>query len=465
MEVLRMINIVKQIHPRNMLKIPELFLRSGERIGIVGNNGVGKSTLLRMIIQEDTDYKGKIIVNGDIAYVPQVKDIRDGSGGEVSLKSLKQAFALHPSLLILDEPTSHLDQHNVQWLIHKLSRFEGTIVLVSHDRFLLDNIVERIAFIENNQIEFFIGNFTEFENQKNKKDEQCLKEITHYNTEVKRLTQELENKRIKSKKMKKKPKKISNSDWKVRSKMGSYDSREKAIAKSAKAIEKRLNRLSVPSQPLPRKIINFKITSSFEDCSSKTLITLKEGKLHTEFIDLYIPHIKMKFGEKWLLTGRNKSGKTTLLNSIVNQKIEGKFSKELKLGYFSQDLNVLDKEKTLFDNIYENSIHGRQLIINFLAMLDLKFDKIFIPFRKLSGGEQVKGVLASVLLSDSNFLILDEPTNFLDIDSLNALEDFLLSFPGSILLVCHDTYFQKKINFKKMNLQNNKLLLENYFED
>lgn len=466
MEVLRMKNIEKQINSRHILQIPELILHHGERIGIVGSNGVGKTTLLRMIIQEDNDYKGMITVNGDIAYVPQVKEIRDGSGGEISLKLLKEAFSSRTSILILDEPTSHLDQHNVQWLIHRISKFDGTIILVSHDRFLLDNIIEKIVFIERSQIGVFKGNFTEFENERNQIEEQCWKNIAQYNNEVARLTKELENKKIRSKKISKKSSnRISNSDWKARSKMGSYDSQEKAMAKSAKAIEKRLSRLTAPSRPSPKTQIKFKTISSTLEYSSNTMIELKESKLSTNFIDLYIPQIKMRFGEKWLLTGRNKSGKTTLLKSIVNQEIDGYFSKGLKIGYFSQELNTLDQDKTLFDNIYETSSHNKQLIINFLAMLDLKFDKIFVPFVKLSGGEQVKGQLASVLLSDSNFLILDEPTNFLDITSLNALEKFLLSYPGSILLVCHDTYFQERLHFKKLCILNNNLLLEDYFED
>ncbi|MDS5320161.1 ATP-binding cassette domain-containing protein [Streptococcus pneumoniae] len=194
-------NIEKQINSRHILQIPELILHHGERIGIVGSNGVGKTTLLRMIIQEDNDYKGMITVNGDIAYVPQVKEIRDGSGGEISLKLLKEAFSSRTSILILDEPTSHLDQHNVQWLIHRISKFDGTIILVSHDRFLLDNIIEKIVFIERSQIGVFKGNFTEFENERNQIEEQCWKNIAQYNNEVARLTKELENKKIRSKKL------------------------------------------------------------------------------------------------------------------------------------------------------------------------------------------------------------------------------------------------------------------------
>lgn len=191
--------------------------------------------------------------------------------------------------------------------------------------------------------------------------------------------------------------------------------------------------------------------------SPRTLIRIEESQLVTEFIDLKLPRIKFKFGEKWLLTGRNKSGKSILLNSLVKKEIEGYYSQDLKIGYFSQKLELLDKEKSLFDNIYSRSVQNKQLIINFLAMLDLKKDKIFIPCNKLSGGEQVKGQLAMVLLSDSNFLILDEPTNFLDINSFIAFENFLKNFSGTVLLVCHDIYIQKKINFKKLTIKNNQV--------
>ncbi|VTS13692.1 ABC transporter ATP-binding protein/peptidase [Streptococcus pseudoporcinus] len=439
-------------------------ISKGEKIAIVGENGAGKTTLLRMIINEDSDYSGEIVRKGDIAYVPQIKELKDGSGGEITLRLLKKAFSLSPSILILDEPTSHLDQENVQWLIHKLLRFNGTIIIVSHDRFLLDYIPERIFFIDEGEIETYVGNFTEFEDQKNKKRKQLEKEIAHYKNKVTRLTEELENKKIKSQKiLKKKTSKISNSDWKVSSKMGSYDSQAKAIAKSAKAIEKRISRLPEPPKIPTQAFIKFKSIGHLENNSPRTLIRIEEGNFKTKFIELKLPMIKMKFGERWLLTGRNKSGKSTLLKSIVKKDIDGYFSNDLKIGYFSQNLDLLNKEKSLFENIYSISIQNERLIINLLAMLGLKKDKIFIPCKNLSGGEQVKGQLALTFLSDSNFLILDEPTNFLDINLLAAFEDFLLNFPGSVLLVCHDTYIQKNIHFKSMQIRGNEVFLENYF--
>ncbi|MCY7208894.1 ABC transporter ATPase [Streptococcus dysgalactiae subsp. equisimilis] len=458
MEAIRLKNVSKHISSRLLFNISDLAIYPGDHIGIIGINGSGKSTLLKILVNEDTDYHGEIIINGDITYVPQIKELKGGSGGEITLRLLKKAFSLSPSILFLDEPTSHLDQDNIQWLIYKLQKFEGTAIVVSHDRFLLDNFTEKIIFIDDGKIETFLGNYTEFENQRNKKNELLKREHTHYNNEVKRLTNELEDKKKKSRKIsKKKNSKISNSDWKVRSKMGSYDSQAKAIAKSAKAIEKRLSRLNAPPKISHEKIIKFKSVGSLDFDSPRTLIRIEESQLVTEFIDLKLPRIKFKFGEKWLLTGRNKSGKSILLNSLVKKEIEGYYSQDLKIGYFSQKLELLDKEKSLFDNIYSRSVQNKQLIINFLAMLDLKKDKIFIPCNKLSGGEQVKGQLAMVLLSDSNFLILDEPTNFLDINSFIAFENFLKNFSGTVLLVCHDIYIQKKINFKKLTIKNNQV--------
>ncbi|HEM4954190.1 TPA: ABC-F family ATP-binding cassette domain-containing protein, partial [Streptococcus suis] len=220
--------------------------------------------------------------------------------------------------------------------------------------------------------------------------------------------------------------------------MGSYDSQAKSMAKSAKQLEKRIERLEKVSQP--RREAHIKMESKGAlDTDLHSLFRLQAGQLWIEENYLFdFPQIGMTFGEKLVLVGANGSGKTSFVRKLLRKELAGYYNPKLKIAYFAQDLINLDEEKTAFENISCTSLQDKMTILNLLGMLGLSYDKAQQKVANLSGGERVRLSLAKVLLADANLLILDEPTNFLDMAAIEALETFLKEYEGSILLISHD---------------------------
>ena len=162
MEFLSINNIKKEINGKLLFESNHISIPYGGTVGILGDNGVGKTTLLNMIIRKDLDYEGKTKLNGYFEYVPQLKYEADKSGGEQELEFLKTAFSKQAKILILDEPTSNLDKKNIEWLLYKIKNYNGTIVVVSHDRLLLESVVDKLLVIDNNHIDFYNFNFINY---------------------------------------------------------------------------------------------------------------------------------------------------------------------------------------------------------------------------------------------------------------------------------------------------------------
>ncbi|HEL2245160.1 TPA: ABC-F family ATP-binding cassette domain-containing protein [Streptococcus suis] len=223
--------------------------------------------------------------------------------------------------------------------------------------------------------------------------------------------------------------------------MGSYDSQAKSMAKSAKQLEKRIERLEKVSQP--RKEAHIKMESKGAlDTDLHRLFLLQAGQVLMDEVYLFdFPQIGMTFGEKLALVGANGSGKTSFVRKLLRKELAGYYNPKLKIAYFAQDLINLDEEKTALENVSCTSLQDKMTILNLLGMLGLSYDKAQQKVANLSGGERVRLSLAKVLLADANLLILDEPTNFLDMVAIEALETFLKEYEGSVLLVSHDQQF------------------------
>ncbi|WP_349989010.1 ATP-binding cassette domain-containing protein [Streptococcus handemini] len=236
--------------------------------------------------------------------------------------------------------------------------------------------------------------------------------------------------------------------------MGSYDSQAKAMAKSAKAIEKRIERLERVTQPRKEAWAKLEMKGVIAQ-DIHTLFRLEAGQVRIDGQRLFdYPLFSMHKGDRLALTGRNGSGKTTFIRQLVRKELAGYFSEKLAIAYFAQDLQDLDETQSAFENAASCSVQDRVTILNLLAMLGIRYEKARQKVAVLSGGERVRLSLAKTLLSDHHLLILDEPTNFLDLTTILALEKFLKDYKGSLLLISHDQAFVTNVMNQTWEIEN-----------
>lgn len=441
--MLQLNNILKQIKDTTLFEIDQLKIGQGEKIGLIGKNGCGKSTLLKMIANSDVDYIGTIDNPFQTKYVPQLKEITSESGGEQTKRYLLEAFNKNDALLLLDEPSTNLDNNNIQWLVNQINQFQGTLIIVSHDRALLNQTVHKIIEIEETKINIFIGNYDNYDEQKKKKYEQDVKSYEQYQKKMNQLQQESIERNKHAKNFKKRKKNISISDYKVNSRMGAYDSQEKAIAKSSKVLQKRMEQMEKVEKPKNEKHYKIKAVGKLKQTGA-TLIHLDKFNIKVGNQQLFhADHFKMVQGDKIAIIEPNGSGKTTFIRQLIKAQIDGYYKPNIKIGYFAQNLTTLDNEKSIFENVQSTSIQEDIVIRNVLAALGFDYSRLNQMVKFLSGGERVRLQITKLLLGDYDMLILDEPTNFLDIATLQALEQFLIDYPGSYLIVSHDAQFIK----------------------
>lgn len=469
-------NMKKYYGNRLVLNIEELKIYEGDKIGIVGVNGVGKTTLLE-IINKNIEYdSGDVFINKDanIKYISQLRgpnkktisgkyasifQIEDQwninmSGGEKTRFKLAEGFESESNLMFIDEPTSNLDINGIELIINNFKQYRGTLVVVSHDRNFLDEICNKILEIEDGQCNIYNGNYSNYLELKEKEVKRKEFEYEEFLREKKRLTNLKRNINEKSAKVRTAPSRMGNSEARLH-KMGGQENRKK-LDNFAKSIQSRIDRLEIKEKPKEEDIIKIKILDSTKPYN-KILVSGKNiNKSYGENIIFKNANFDIYNGKKIALIGLNGSGKTTLVNMILNE--EGiDISKNVRIGYFSQSMNILDENKTILENVMEKSIHNESFARLILARLLIKGDKVYENLEVLSGGERVKVSFAKMILEDINFLILDEPTNYLDINSLVVIEDLLINYDGTILLVSHDLRFIENIAEELLIIKNKKI--------
>jgi ABC transport system ATP-binding/permease protein len=468
----------------------------GEKVALIGSNGSGKTTLMNMItgitetdggeinvnknirvgyLDQDPDFAGHLSVmetifyaeneittaikNYEIAtttndielmssaietldalqawdYEAKVKQIlgklgihdfdkliSELSGGQKKRVALAKVLIDNPDFLILDEPTNHLDLETIEWLEGFLSTANTTLFLVTHDRYFLDKVSNRIMELANNQIHKFTGNYAYF---LEKKADRELNEAVVQEKNQQRLKKELEW-------MRRQPKaRTTKAQYRIDA---FHDLKEKT---SGFKKEEKLE-LNVRTERMGKKILEIHdVSKAYND---------------TTFIDHF--NYVFKRGDKIGIVGKNGMGKTTLLDIIMGITIPDSGSvvkgETIKIGYYSQGGLDFSEDQKVIDAIREYAEFvklgdGRELSISaFLTMFLFPPKVQHTAIHKLSGGEKRRLQLMKILVQSPNFLILDEPTNDLDIDTLNVLEEFLESFGGCVLVVSHDRYFMDKI--------------------
>lgn len=366
------------------------------------------------------------------------KTVSTLSGGQKTRVALGKLLLLKPDLIILDEPTNHLDLGSITWLETYLLNYRGAVIVVSHDRFFLDRIANKVIEIDNTRASVFSGNYTAYAAAKEIKRTATLNAYFKQQQEIKHQEAVIE-------------------------KLKSFN-REKSI-KRAESREKMLAKIEVIDKPVEvRTDMHLTLTprrESGSDVLQAEGLSKAFGPL-TLFTDL---SFSLKKGEHVAIIGDNGTGKTTILK-IINELLPAdagsiRLGANVQIGYYDQEHHVLHPEKTLFEEISDDypSLTNTE-IRNTLAAFLFTGEEVFQPVKTLSGGERGRVSLAKLMLSEANFLILDEPTNHLDIQSKEILEDALNAYTGTVLYVSHDRYFINKTAHRILDL--NRCVLTNY---
>lgn len=356
------------------------------------------------------------------------KSFHSLSGGEKTKIGLAQLLLKQPDLLLLDEPTNHLDLMSVEWLGQFLKEYKGTVVIVSHDRYFLDDVVTKILDLEDGEITSYTGNYSVFVKEK---EERLLKEFQAYEEQQKKI-----------KKMKEAIKRLR--EWANRANPPS-----EGLHKRARNMERALERMEKLDRPiLNRKKMNLEMEVG--DRSGKDVVVMKGvNKSFGEQVLFKDANLHIQFRERVAMVGENGTGKSTLIKMLLKQEQvdsgELKVGSNVKIGYLSQHIFPDKKDETVIE-VMRNEIkvtegEARHILARFLFYGHSVFRKV----SQLSGGEKMRLRLAQMMYQDLNFLILDEPTNHLDIESREVLEEALEEFNGTILAVSHDRYFLDKL--------------------
>ncbi|HWJ77248.1 MAG TPA: ABC-F type ribosomal protection protein [Niallia sp.] len=379
----------------------------------------------------EIDAKVERIVNGLNIQNLLTKEYGNLSGGEKTKIGLGIILLREPDLLLLDEPTNHLDLVAIEWLGEFLQSYNGTVVVVSHDRYFLDEVINKVIDLEDGEVTTYFSNYTNFIK---KKEENLLREFQAFEEQQKKI-----------KKMKEAIKRLR--EWANRANPPS-----EGLHKRARNMERALERMEKINRPiLNRKRMNFELEAS--ERSGKDVIHLKDVSKNFGDQQLFQKvNVHLVYKERAAIIGENGTGKSTLIKIILQQleadSGEVKIGSNVKIGYLSQDVlsnmtgeNVIEAFR---EEVNVTEGEARSILARFLFYGHNVFQKV----ANLSGGERMRLRLAQLMYQEINLLILDEPTNHLNIESREVLEEALEDFNGTILAVSHDRYFLNKLFHK-----------------
>ncbi len=460
-------NLTKHIFGEPLFEDVSFAVHATDKIGLVGPNGSGKSTILKIIQGEVEADGGTVNVERErigylsqelpflagetiggflprsgkqkavlekvgLAGIPLESRVEHLSGGEKSRLSLAKILLDGATMLILDEPTNHLDLRGLEWLENFIRDFRGGVLVVSHDRRLLDNSVDKILEIDraNNSFAEYTGGYTDYTLAKEKKLLRQEDEYGHQQNEKRRL--EL---------------------WLTLKKQQARVHPNPATGKLIRAMEKRLQR-EIYDQEIPKPNSEKGITGlelKGEVANPKLILRAKNvSKSLSEKPIIRDVSFEIRGKERVLLAGENGSGKTTLLRLLIGDsqpdRGEVRIGDNVHVGYFAQEHELLDPNKTVIEE-YLSTDRANYPKSPRAALGAFLFGgkDVFKKVSSLSLGERVRLIFAKLTVQENELLILDEPTNHLDIQSREVIENALASYEGAILVVSHDRYFLDKI--------------------
>ena len=342
------------------------------------------------------------------------------SGGEKTRVNLARLLLERTDILLLDEPTNHLDLHATEWLENYLEKFKGTVLAVSHDRYFLDQVVDRCIELVDGKAEFYAGNYSFYAVEKERRYEEKLRQYEKEQAKIQQLEKAAEQLRV----------------W-------AYSGNDK-IFKRAQSMEKRIEKMRVTDRP--RKARRLDVKFGEREFRGDEVFTVKgleksfEGRTLFSGVDL-----EVRGGERIALIGDNGTGKTTLLKLLLGEEQPDagriRFGPTVKVGYLPQQVRFDHPERTLVDTLIYDLDCTPQSARNRLGAFHFRGEDVFKPVSALSGGEQSRLRLCMLMDEKINLLVLDEPTNHLDLDSREWIESAVEEYGGNLLFVSHDRYF------------------------
>ena len=503
----------------NVLNNLSFDVKTNERIALIGSNGCGKTTTLKIImgiesydsgnisirkeskigyltqmppkeddnvsaksvylrgVQELIDLENKISdfvenmssnekdiklldklqeefrISGGYSLKEKIEKIRNGfkitnelldreynklSGGEKTLINLASIILSNPDILLLDEPTNHLDIDTLEWFEEYLSSYNGTVVIISHDRYFLDRTVNKIIEIENGNANIYHGNYSYYLKESEKRLMVEFQNYKNQQKEIKALKEAIERYKV----------------WGAKSDNPMFFRR-------AKAIETRLEKMEVIEKPKTKS--ELRINLNVEDRTSNRVMVISNLDLKIGNKELLRnSHMEVYYKERVCLMGKNGAGKTTLIKNILNNTHDNiKLGTNIKIGYIPQEIRFDNEDLTIYEHMRKIFVGSESELRSKLNQFYFTADNIDKKVKNLSGGEKVRLKLLELILKNANFLILDEPTNHIDIDTREILEESLLAYDGTILFISHDRYFINKIATKIVMIENKEMITYN----
>ena len=477
--------------PRTILEIKELKIYDGDRIGLIGENGAGKTTLLRVLSGEREPDAGTVRRFSEIAFIRQMGDAdgesdarlrsefdaqehREGlSGGEQTRRRIAAALSRRAHLLFADEPTTDLDAEGAAQLRRELAAYDGAMVLVSHDRSLLDALCTKIWHLEDGEITEFPGNYTDYRAELERRRAFQQFEYEQYRGEQARLRASIQGNRERAGQMKKAPTRMGNSEARLH-KMETRQISEQ-LHKARRQLESRLSHMEVKERPREDAAVRMELGAS-RPVAAKAALEVRGLRLRAGEKSLLAgAALTLPTGTRTALVGPNGCGKTTLMRALAGRaagdgrllvgEAEGssdraiRFNPAVRVGWFDQShQSTLDPGRSALENVMRQSAHAESDVRTVLARLNLRGDDVFKPVGVLSGGERGRVALAKLLLSEANLLLLDEPTNHLDVFALEALQEMLSGYRGTLLFVSHDAAFSEAVATRFARFEGEKLV-------
>ncbi|MCM3237462.1 ABC-F type ribosomal protection protein [Heyndrickxia oleronia] len=451
---------------KEIVKIDRLAVHQFDRIGIVGKNGAGKSTLLHLLAGKIYPTSGVVksyvepgyfeqmevpLIEADEALLSKLEVPRDTeqlSGGEQTRRKLAQLFTHYYEALLIDEPTTHLDQSGISFLIEELRYYYGALIIISHDRTVLDELVTTIWEVDGGKVRVYSGNYSDYMKQKKVQIEQQHQAHEQYIKEKTRLENAAKEKMKKAEKIaqagslsKKEANAKPNKMFMTKSKGTS----QKAVQRAAKAIEQRMNKLQEIEDVQEERQIIFRqsqqlaLHNKFPIMADRITLRVK-NKVLLEEVSFQLP-----LGKNIAITGNNGSGKSTLLQYIVNHGDGITISPKAKIGFFQQMSYRFVMDENVLQFLKNRSEYDEGFLRSVLHAMQFSGTDLRKSVMSLSGGEAIRLQLCQLFLGEYNILVLDEPTNFLDVHTINALERFISAYKGTILFVSHDQTFINQV--------------------